>query len=254
LVGRDLVIREQGALRELGTGLVVFAVVLAGVLRGITGFGGAMLMTPLLSIVLGGIPAIIVVLIMEAAAALVMVPTLYEDLPLGRLALLVIPACLTVPLGSAVLTILDPSASRRFIGAAVVVSSLALMSGVRYSRKPTAILTAAVSALSGFLLGATSIGAPPVILFLLSGPDPAKTTRAILTGFISITSVIGLIATLRVGWDVAPSIWLDLLLCALYLGSIYIGMKLFRRLNDFGARIIALSLMLTFGAVTVLLG
>jgi uncharacterized protein len=254
VLGRGFAAREAGELPALGIGLVIFAVVLAGVLRGITGFGGAMLMTPLLSIVLGGIPAIIVVLIMEAAAALVMVPAVYQDLPRGRLALLVIPACLTVPLGSVVLTVLDPSASRRFIGAAVVISSLALMSGIRYARKPTPALTAAISALSGFLLGATSIGAPPVILFLLSGPDPAKTTRAILTGFISITSVIGLVATLRVGSDVAPPVWLDCLLCVLYLGSIYLGMKLFRRLNDFGARIIALSLMLTFGAITVVLG
>ncbi len=44
------------------------------------------------------------------------------------------------------------------------------------------------------------------------------------------------------------------LLTAIYLGSIFIGMKLFRRLNDFGARLIALSLMLIFGVITVALG
>ncbi len=107
----------------MAIGLVIFTVVLAGVLRGITGFGGAMLMTPLLSIVLGGVPAIIIVLVMEAAAALIMVPAVYEDVPLGRLALLTVPACLTVPIGSAVLASLDPSSSRRLIGAAVVVFS-----------------------------------------------------------------------------------------------------------------------------------
>jgi hypothetical protein len=244
----------QGLGHGVAVGLVIFTVVLAGVLRGITGFGGAMLMTPLLSIVLGGIPAIVVVLVMEAAAALIMVPAIYGDVPIGRLMLLTAPACLTVPIGSAVLTSLDPSSSRRLIGAAVVAFSLALMSGIRYSRKPTPPWTAAIGALSGVLLGATSIGAPPVILFLLSGPDPARTTRGILTAFISVTSLIGLVATLLIGKHVSLPVSWSCVLCVIYLGSIFIGMKLFHRLNDFGARLIALSLMVTFGAITVFLG
>jgi uncharacterized membrane protein YfcA len=168
--------------------------------------------------------------------------------------LLTAPACLTVPIGSAALTSLDPSSSRRLIGAAVVAFSLALMSGIRYSRSPTPLWTAAIGALSGVLLGATSIGAPPVILFLLSGPDPTRTTRAILTAFISVTSLIGLGATLLIDKQASlPLSWVCAL-CVIYLGSIFVGMKLFHRLNDFGARLIALSLMLTFGAITVLLG
>jgi len=235
-------------------GLVIFVVAIAGILRGTTGFGGAMLMTPPLSIVLGGIPAIVIVLIMEAAAALVMVPALYEYVPIRRLALLTIPACLTVPIGSAVLTSLDSSSSRRLIGGAVVVSSLALMGGIRYSTIPTPKWTAAVGALSGVLLGATSVGAPPVILFLLSGPDPAIKTRAILTVFISVTSLMALGATLLIGKLAAPPLTWAFFLCVLYLGSIFIGMKLFHKLNDSGARLTALSLMLFFGAVAALLG
>ncbi|MEH2511057.1 putative membrane protein YfcA [Nitrobacteraceae bacterium AZCC 1564] len=235
-------------------GLVIFTVMLAGVLRGITGFGGAMLMTPLLSVVLGGVPAIIIVLAIETAAALIMVPAIYGDVRLGRLILLTAPACLTVPIGSALLTSLDPSSSRRLIGGAVVVFSLALMSGIRYSRHPTPSLTAAVGALSGVLLGATSIGAPPVILFLLSGPDPAKTTRAILTVFISITSLVGVVATLHNAERSAPPASWVCLLCVIYLGSIFVGMKLFHKLNDFGARLIALTLMLIFGVITVVIG
>jgi len=53
--------------------LVVVAVVtLAGVMRGITGFGGAMLMAPPLSTMLGPVPAVVTALTLEAAAALVM--------------------------------------------------------------------------------------------------------------------------------------------------------------------------------------
>jgi uncharacterized membrane protein YfcA len=235
------------------TTLVIGVVALAGIMRGITGFGGAMLMTPPLGILLGAAPAIVLVLVLEAAAALVMVPAICADLPLKRLALLTVPACVSVPIGSMLLTSLDPSSSRRLIGVVVIVFSFLLLSGLRYCERPAAITTAAVGALSGALLGATSIGAPPVILFLLSGPDPARNTRAILTVFISITSLMGVGASLFVGGVAAPPLLWTGLLTMLYLAATFLGMKVFHRLNDFGARLIALSLMLVFGALAILI-
>jgi uncharacterized membrane protein YfcA len=235
---------------EIAT-LVIGIVTLAGMMRGITGFGGAMLMTPSLSILIGAAPAIVLVLVLEAAAALVMLPAIYKDLSLDRLGLLTVPACLSIPIGSTLLAFLDPSSSRRLIGAAVIVLSLALISGLRYSRRPIAPLTAAVGALSGVLLGATSIGAPPVILFLLSGPDSAASTRAILTAFISITAFVGIMASHIVGGVAMPSPWWAALLAMLYLASTWLGMKVFHRLSDSRARLIALSLMITFGALSL---
>ena len=41
----------------------------AGVMRGITGFGGAMLMTPPLGMLLGAVPAVVISLCLEAVAA-----------------------------------------------------------------------------------------------------------------------------------------------------------------------------------------
>lgn len=48
--------------------------------------------------------------------------------------------------------------------------------GARHDR-----LRRGLGAMSGRMLGATSIGAPPVILYLSSGPDPVAITRANLT-------------------------------------------------------------------------
>jgi hypothetical protein len=236
------------------TTLIICIVVLAGIARGITGFGGAMLMTPPLSLLLGGGPAIALVLALEVVAAFVMIPSIYADLPFRRLVLLAVPACLTVPVGSAMLAYLDPSLSRRLIGAVVVIFSLALISGVRYLRRPTATFSAAVAALAGVLLGATSIGAPPVILLLLSGPDPAPVTRAILTVFVSITSLIGLVTTLWVAGVEAPPLPWASALSVIYLGSTFVGMKLFASLNGSTARIISLSLMLIVGTLAIVLG
>ena len=46
---------------------VIGIVTTAGVVRGVTGFGGAMLMSPLLSVLLGPVPAVVTALILETA-------------------------------------------------------------------------------------------------------------------------------------------------------------------------------------------
>ena len=235
-----------------GFNVLVAAIVgFAGVMRGITGFGGAMLMTPPLGILLGAVPAVVISLGLEAAAALVMGPAIYKDLPVRQFSLLIVPACLTIPVGTQLLIGLDAGAARRVIGAMVVFFSLAMLSGVRYARQPATSLTVAIGSLAGVLLGATGIGAPPVVLFLLSGPSPARNTRAILTVFISTTSCIGLAALLANGAITVPLMRASGLLAGVYLAAILIGMKLFSRLSDHGARTIALCLMLLLGVAAL---
>jgi uncharacterized membrane protein YfcA len=112
-------------------------------------------------------------------------------------------------------------------------------------------LTVAIGALGGWLLGLTGVGAPPVILFLLSGPMPARTTRAILTAFISTTSFIGLVALLANGAIGVPLLLRAGGLAAVYLAAIYAGMKVFARLSEHGARSVALWLMVLLGAIAL---
>jgi uncharacterized protein len=227
--------------------LVASIVAAAGVMRGITGFGGGMLMTPPLGILLGAVPAVATSLFLEALAALVMMPAIYRDLPVRPFALLIIPACLAIPFGTQVLVGIDAVLARRLIGAMVVISSLAMLSGLRYRREAPKGLFVGIGALAGVLLGATGIGAPPVILFLLSGPTSVHATRAILTVFISTTSLIGFIALFAGGAiDRALLVWSGLL-AVCYLGAIGIGLRVFAHLTDDGVRTIALGLILLVG-------
>src|ERR1035437_7786990 len=166
-------------------------VTLAGIVRGVTGFGGAMLMTPVLSGLIGPVSAVVTALILETAAALGMFP---DALPKARwrtLLYLTLPAIVTVPLGGYLLLTLDPNVARKMIAGVVIVFSSMLLSGLRYSGSPRPATSLALGSLVGALVGATSIGAPPVILYLLSGPDPAAVTRANLTVFVTAISVIG---------------------------------------------------------------
>jgi len=231
--------------------VVVAVVFLAGLMRGITGFGGAMLMAPPLSFLIGPVATVVTALILEATAALVMFPDALPKINKSVLASLILPACMTVPLGGYLLVTLDPLIARKFIAAVVVVFSLALLMGVRYSGQPRLATSLLLGGVVGVLLGSTSVGAPPVILYLLSGPDPHTVTRANLTVFVTAISVVGLVMLLFAGAITGRLMISALLLCIPYLGATWLGGKLFGRLSEVAMRRLALTFMLVMGVVSL---
>jgi uncharacterized membrane protein YfcA len=226
---------------------VAGVVALAGLMRGITGFGGAMLMAPPLSLLLGPVAAVVTTLLLETAAALVTLPDAWPKIRRTMLIYLTAPALITVPIGSHLLLALDPAVARKAIACVVVAFSLALMLGLRYSGAPRNSISLALGSLVGLMLGATSVGAPPVILYLLSGPDPPAVTRANLTVFVTMISGIGVAALLAAGAVTRPLVIAATILTIPYLGAIWLGSRLFARLSDLGARWVSLGLILCVG-------
>lgn len=228
---------------------VIALVTIAGVMRGITGFGGAMLMAPPLSFLIGPVPTVVTALILETAAALVMFPDAWPKINKRILLYLTIPACFSVPVGGYLLLTLDPLIARKVISAVVVVFSFSLLVGLRYSGAQRPLTSVVLGAIVGVLLGSTSVGAPPVILYLLSGPDPQAVTRANLTVFVTAISVIGLVMLVAAGAITGNLAVSAFLLCVPYLAATWIGGMLFGKLGDIVVRRIALCFMFTMGLI-----
>jgi uncharacterized membrane protein YfcA len=231
---------------------VIAVVTLAGFMRGITGFGGAMLMAPPLSLLIGPVPTVVTALILETAAALVMFPDALPRVNKRVLFYLTLPACFTVPIGGYLLVTLDPLIARKVISAVVTVFSLVLLGGLRYSGPHRPATSLMLGSIVGVLLGATSVGAPPVILYLLSGPDPQVVTRANLTVFVTSISVIGLIMLAVAGAFTAPLTVSAFLLCIPFVVATWLGGTLFARMSDLGVRRLALGFMFTMSVVGLL--
>ena len=240
-----------------GGGALVAAVLaisgIAGVMRGITGFGGAMLMGPPLGLLLGPVTAVAIALVLEAAAGVVMIRGALVDLRPKLFAQLIIPACVAIPIGTSVLVGLDPLLARKLIAGMVLVSSLAMAAGLRYRREAGPALTVAIGSLAGVLLGATGIGGPPVVLFLLSGPVEARHARAILVLFVTATSVIGLAALAWNGVLGGDLVRWILITLPVYLVGVVVGVRVFARLTDHRARWVSLGLMMALGALGLML-
>ena len=95
--------------------VVIAIVTMAGLMRGITGFGGAMLMAPLLSAILGPVATVLTALLLETSAGLMMVPDAWSKIDRKLLSYLIVPACITVPIGGHLLLNLDPGVTRKAI-------------------------------------------------------------------------------------------------------------------------------------------
>lgn len=217
---------------------------LAGVVRGVTGFGGALVMTPPLALLLGPRLAVPVVLLLECIAAAPMLRQTWRLVTWRMLGPLLAAACVTVPLGGHVLVSADPQVLRRAIAAIVIVFCVLLLRGWRYSGRQRPATSLGLGALSGAMLGATSIGAPPVILYLLSGPDPVATTRANLTLFLVVTSAAGLAMLWRREILDAPAAWTALWLAPAYYLGLLAGVRLFPYLGETRFRQLTLLLLI----------
>jgi hypothetical protein len=217
---------------------------LAGVVRGITGFGGAMVMTPPLALLLGPRLAVPVVLLLEALAA---APMMLHTRALVRwrvIGPILAATCVTVPLGGYVLLTADAAWLRRGIALTVIVFALLMLRGWRYTGSHRSSTGIGLGALAGAMLGATSIGGPPVILYLLAGPDRIETTRANLTFFVCASSLAGIAMLWAAGLLGAAALWTGLLLAPGYYVGLVAGTRLFLRFNDTRFRQFTLLLMI----------
>ena len=226
--------------------LVAAAVVaaLAGVIRGITGFGGAMVMSPPFALLLGPLVAVPVVLLLEGIAAMPMLVQLRREVRWRTLGPIVAAAYVTMPLGIWILVTADPLLMRKAIAAVVIVFSLVLLRGWRFTGRQRVSTSVGLGAVSGTMLGATSLGGPPVILYLLAGPDPIETTRANLTYYLGALCLAGLALLAWRGVLGAEALLLSAALAPGYYLGMVVGIRLFARFNDRRFRQLTLGLML----------
>jgi uncharacterized membrane protein YfcA len=161
-------------------------------------------------------------------------------------------ACLMTPVGAVILLTADEDLLRRSIGAFVLVFGLLLSSGWRYQGTRPLGLNMAVGGVAGLLKGATGISGPPVILYLLAGPEAARQHRANLILFFACISIISVIPPAIGGLvDLAVVAKLLLVLPAM-LVAVPIGTRLFHVIPERLYKRLALGFLVATGTITLL--
>jgi uncharacterized membrane protein YfcA len=163
---------------------------LAGVTRGFSGFGGAMVYMPLISAIYDPRIAAVTILLVDFVSATPFAIPEVRSCTWSEVTPLSIAMAVGLPIGTWLLLVLDPIVLRWFIAAVVLSLVPVLASGWRYHGAPRLPITAGVGLIAGVSAGAVLIAGPPVILYWLGGGHPAKTVRANLMVFFMICDVL----------------------------------------------------------------
>ncbi|APE43964.1 hypothetical protein BOO69_11505 [Sulfitobacter alexandrii] len=157
---------------------LVAAVIVAGLIRGFTGFGSAMIIMPVAASVLSPVQAVIFLAATELLGPLPNLRAAWRDGAPRDVGLLMIGVVLALPLGLWCLSRISPEGFGWFISGVVLLLLALLVSGWRYRGTLTRRLTVATGALGGFMTGFSGIPGPPVIMLYMASSLPIATIRA----------------------------------------------------------------------------
>lgn len=214
---------------------VFFAAMIAGLARGFSGFGGALIFVPLAGAVTSPQIASGLLLVIDGIMTLGMLPEGWRRANRRDVFTMLAGAVVGVPAGAAALSLL-PSVTLRWIISLVVLCLLIfLISGWRYHGRPKTWLTASVGAIAGLFGGAAQMSGPPIVAYWLGGAIERNVVRANLVLYFALASVLSAASYL-----IGGILTIEVLLIALIAGPGY-GIGLF-----FGSRMFGIASETTF--------
>jgi uncharacterized membrane protein YfcA len=235
----------------LQLGSLLATALVAGLARGFSGFGGALIFIPVASAVIGPRSAAPLLLIVDAVTALGLIPDAWRRARRTEVGTMSLGAVLGVPFGTYVLARFDALTLRW--GITIVVASLLvlLVSGWRYHGRPSAALTAGVGCLAGFCSGAAQIGGPPVVAYWLGGASPSGIVRANVVLYFAASTALT-VASYIAGHLITPPI----IVLAVASGPVYgigllAGSRVFERASETAFRRICYGLIACAAVVSL---
>lgn len=167
----------------------VLTALIAGVTRGFSGFGGALIFVPLVSAAYGPRVAAPTLLVIDTALTLPFLVQAFRACMWRQVAPLAAGAVLTVPVGVAILGWINPLVLRWALAGLSLAMLALLVSGWRHSGRQGVPTTFGVGLLAGVLGGAAQMSGPPVVAYWLGSGQPSAMVRANLFGFFALATL-----------------------------------------------------------------
>ncbi|WP_114395415.1 sulfite exporter TauE/SafE family protein [Oleisolibacter albus] len=232
-------------------GLVAVGAV-AGLIRGLTGFGAALVIVPGLSLFLDPTHAVAVNILAVGSTNIPLLAGARREADYRTVGWFFAACVVALPFGVHLLTVLPAQTLETAIGVSVILASL-LLSRPRFRlAKAGPGLKLGAGALSGLMNGAVGMGGPPVILLLLALPIPPVVTRASLILHFTLLNLLSLTALVWNGLIDARTMVLAGILIPPLLAMAWLGERWFRRSGGANFRPIAIGVLLVTGIAALL--
>jgi uncharacterized protein len=207
---------------------IILIVAAASLVKGITGFGFALVSLPLLLIWYSPKELIPVLILCNLAASLIIVLQKKERKLINKQfrSLIVYGALFTI-LGVLTLNYFSENILIKIMSIFFILMSVLSIVGIKYTLKLTALSYKIAGAFLGFLTGSISISGPPMALLLHSANVSNQEFREIFSWFSIVTSVVAL-----VGYGFTGILTFQTLkMSALFLPILFVGSYIGKRIN-----------------------
>lgn len=195
---------------------VAAAALTAGLARGFSGFGAALIFIPLASTVIEPMIAAALLLVIDIVMAAPLFPRAWTIADKRNVGTMLLGTLAGVPAGTFVLTRSDPVSIRWMIAALVLVMLALLMSGWRYHGKPTAPVDAGVGLVAGLFSGIAQVGGPPVVAYWLGAAKKPNLVRANIVIYFAGSALITFVSYAVAGLVTTKILGLSLLIGPIY--------------------------------------
>ena len=203
-------------------------VFLAAIVRGFSGFGFSLLVIPALSLLMAPATFIPAIFMLEIAASLHLLPSIWRDIHWRSLAPLIVGCVIGTPLGVWLLANMPAPPMQVALALFVLTAVYFLFRGFALKTMPGTTASGVVGTASGLANGAFGIGGPPAILFYFASPAGHEAGRASLIAYFLMTDLIGLVFLSREALITGDTLYLALaVLPALLIGN-WIGARGFK--------------------------
>ncbi|MEG6586642.1 sulfite exporter TauE/SafE family protein [Dendrosporobacter sp. 1207_IL3150] len=233
------------------TSIIVLIVFFSSFVQSITGFGFAIVGTPLLLFFLEPKP---VVTLMVLGALILNLLVIYKTrgksdpkviLPMFMASLLgIIP-------GVYILKIVDGSVLKLCIGILILIVAFVMASNRVFTVKREKLATYIVGIVSGFMGGSTSLSGPPVVLFLMNQQQDKEAFRANLVRYFCLGNIATLIVMYFMGTIDTDVIQQGVYTIPGVLLGVWLGEKAFEKVSPVLFRQITLAVIFFCGAISV---
>ncbi|WP_320179721.1 sulfite exporter TauE/SafE family protein [Roseovarius pacificus] len=206
---------------------LVIAIGIAGIVRGFTGFGTALIFVPVAGIFLPPAIVIGVITLTGVASTAALLPRAWGQAHRREVGVLALAALITVPAGLWLMDRLPTDTVRWIVAGVAATTLLALVAGWRFSGQVSKPGLGMIGAAAGVIGGLTGLTGPVVILFYLAGQSTAQSVRANTILFLAILDVVIVGNLLWRGTVTLNTVLLAMTLAVPYFITTLIGQSMF---------------------------
>ena len=157
-------------------GIITF---ISSLIQGYSGFGGGLLMVPLLAIIYTPIEGIAIAAAAGFIGSTMLVPSALKNINWKETAPITIGMSLSIPLGLIFLTAADPGLIRTGMGLFILVAGLLMLSGWTYKGVRNSFTSYIAGTFAGVVTGGFGIpGGPFAVIYLISSNLSPRIQRA----------------------------------------------------------------------------